>query len=106
MTKGDIILVPFPFTDLSAIKNRPALVLIVTDKDVTVAFITSQFKWEDLYDLKIEPSDSNGLKKTFLIRLNKITTIDRDIVIGRLGILSSEDVKIVNYNLIRLLRLQ
>jgi mRNA-degrading endonuclease toxin of MazEF toxin-antitoxin module len=46
-SQGDVVLVPFPFTDLSAVKQRPALVLS-PDRlnkgriDVIVAAITSQ----------------------------------------------------------------
>ena len=45
MKKGDIVLIPFPFTDLTGTKNRPALILIDSDEDVTVSFITTQLKW-------------------------------------------------------------
>lgn len=41
MKKGDLILIPFPFTDLSGNKNRPALVLINSELEITVAFISS-----------------------------------------------------------------
>lgn len=46
MTKGTIVLTPFPFTDLSAIKRRPAVIVQRSEKtgdDVVVAFISS--KW-------------------------------------------------------------
>ena len=44
MNKGDVVLIPFPFSDFSGAKNRPAVILIETDEDVTVAFITTQLK--------------------------------------------------------------
>jgi mRNA interferase MazF len=42
MLKGRIVLIPFPFTDLSASKLRPALVLYEGEQDVVVAFISSR----------------------------------------------------------------
>ncbi len=42
MTKGDIVLITFPFTDLSGIKLRPAIVLFQNDTDVTVCFYHKQ----------------------------------------------------------------
>lgn len=70
MKKGDIILVPFPFTDLLGNKNRPALVLINSPEDVTVSFITTQLQWKSEFDIEIEPTSENGLKRKSLIRLN------------------------------------
>lgn len=40
--KGKIILLPFPFTDLTSAKLRPALVIYEGEKDVIVAFISSK----------------------------------------------------------------
>ncbi len=67
MNKGELVLIPFPFTDLSGIKNRPALVLAETEFDITVSFITAQLKWKEETDVIIEPRLENGLKKTSLI---------------------------------------
>jgi mRNA interferase MazF len=41
MDVGDILLIPFPFTDLSGIKTRPVLVLGKVKDDIIVAFISS-----------------------------------------------------------------
>ena len=105
MNKGDIVLIPFPFSDLSGAKNRPAVILIETDEDITVAFITTQIKWNTEFDVLLHPSDLNGLKKVSLIRLNKLATIDKNLVIGRLGSLDEPSVGLLNRNLIRIFRL-
>ena len=64
MKKGDIILLLFPFTDLSGNKTRPALVLISNPLDVTVAFITTQIGWQETNDLVLSANSNNGLKKS------------------------------------------
>lgn len=42
MAKGDIVLITFPFTNLTGNKLRPAVILAETDLDLTVCFITTQ----------------------------------------------------------------
>ena len=98
MIKGDIVLIPFPFTDLTGVKNRPALILVETDFDITVSFITTQVKWEEEFDVRLAPSKENGLKKNSVIRLGKLSTIDKDLIIGRLGRLSDLEIDMVNKN--------
>ena len=99
MKKGDIILLPFPFTDLTGNKNRPALVLISGELDVTVAFISTQLKWKEETDILLEPNKENGLKKESLIRLSKLATVDKDLALGRLGRIDNEIINSVNLNL-------
>jgi mRNA interferase MazF len=106
MKKGDIILLPFPFTDLSGSKLRPAFVLYETMEDVTVSFITSQIKWKEKSDVTISPSVQNGIKKESLIRVSKIATVDKSLVWGRLGSMESELQETVNQNLKKLLDLE
>ncbi len=106
MNKGDIVLIPFPFSDLSGIKNRPALILVDGDSDLTVSFITTQLKWQEDFDVKIEPSRANGIKRTSLIRLSKLVTIDKELVIGKLGNLSREELTNIDKNLVKIFKLE
>lgn len=105
MKKGEIILVPFPFTDLTGNKLRPALVLISGKDDVTVAFVTTQVRWKEPNDVVISPTNKNGLKQESLIRLSKLATIDSSLVAGILGELDKSNMKEVNKNLITILNL-
>ena len=70
--------------------------LIVNDLDVTLSFITSQLEWKEENDVLLQPSSLNGLKKTSLIRITKITTIDADLVLGKLGKLNLFEIKELN----------
>lgn len=103
--KGDIILISFPFTDLTGVKIRPAVILMETEQDVTVAFITSQLKWQTQFDILLEPSSKNGLKLNSLIRLTKLATINKQLVLGELGNLSLAQTAVLNLNLTTLLKL-
>jgi mRNA interferase MazF len=105
MNKGDIVLIPFPFTDLSSNKNRPAIILIVSDEDVTVCFLTTQLKWNSEFDISVKPSEINGLKKESIIRLNKLATIDKELILGRIGVLEPSYIDLLNQNLIMILKL-
>jgi len=99
MKKGDIVLVPFPFTDLSTTKNRPALVLVSENEDVTLAFITTRIHWMKDWDLHLEPTEQNGLKKRSIVRLSKITTLEKQLVLGRLGSISKSKQEQLHVNL-------
>ena len=105
MKKGDIVLVPFPFTDLTGNKNRPALVLVDSDLDITAAFISTQLNWREESDVLLLPDTSSGLKKESLIRLSKLATIDKDLVIGRLGSLDETTLKLIDGNLKKIFKL-
>jgi len=94
LTRGDLVLIQFPFTDLSAQKLRPALIVgRVTGDDVIVAFISSRmFSADPSAEHALGPTDAEfrttGLKSASLIRLNKLATLHRGLVrrrIGRIG---------------------
>ena len=99
MAKGDIVLIAFPFTDLTGKKLRPAIILIENPLDLTVCFITSQINWQESTDILITPSAENGLRKKSLIRTGKIATLDRVLAKGLLGRLSAKQIEDLNRNL-------
>ena len=105
MKKGDIVLIPFPFTNLSGAKLRPALVLAVSSSDITVAFITTQTAWKEPTDIEILPDSGTGIKKPSLVRPGKLATIDKAIAIGRIGTLPAHQINQVNISLKAILQL-
>ena len=84
MTRGTVILTPFPFTDLTGQKNRPAVVVSRSHRlgeDVIAAFISSVIRDRtetDLLVLKDHPDfGMTGLKSDSVIKLDKLATISR-----------------------------
>ncbi len=99
MPKGDIVLIPFPFTNLSGTKLRPALILIENTLDVTVSFITTQLQWLEPTDIVLQPHTGNGIKKPSLVRLSKLATIDKSLIVGTIGSIDQTQLAEVNLNL-------
>jgi mRNA interferase MazF len=91
VARGDVVLVRFPFTDLSAHKLRPALVVgRPLDADLILAFITSQLRVEHRpAEHLLDPNDpefkTTGLKAASRIRLDKLATLRRSLIQRRLG---------------------
>ncbi len=97
LRKGDLVLVPFPFTDLTAVKVRPAVILTPepTGPDVVVAYVSSVIPEGVLpASFVLIPSDhpefrGTGLKQASVIRLDKLMTIARSRIRRRLGYLGA-----------------
>lgn len=88
--KGKIVLVHFPFTDLSATKLRPALVIHAGTDDVVVAFISSRVPprsaESDLVITEENPAFlETGLKVASVVRFDKIATLSCDLIEGGIG---------------------
>jgi len=90
--RGEIVLIPVPFSDLSSVKRRPVLVISNTrhnhtSSDIIVAAITSNMQQNGI---TIETKDllEGELPKKSLIRCDKIYTLEQRIVIKQLGIIS------------------
>ena len=84
---GAIVLTDFPFTDLTAAKRRPASVISADNDrrtDVIVAYITSiPRNYPDA--MAITPTRATGLKVASSVRFDKIATINKEIIAGRIG---------------------
>jgi mRNA interferase MazF len=89
---GSIVLARFPFTDLSGDKRRPALVISRDNErrpDLVVCFITSvQRTGPDM--AFIAASTETGLKVPSLVRFDKLATLDRSVIAGRIGTASAD----------------
>jgi len=95
--KWDIVLVPFPFTNLTTSKKRPALIISPDEYnenlDIVIAFITSKMDLEyKIGDYKIKGWKKSNLPKPSMIRM-KFATIDKTIVLKKIGRLGNSDIK-------------
>jgi len=92
--QGDIVLVPFPFTDLSTVKKRPALVVSADwynkrYRDVVLVAVTSHVPLIlDELDYRITETDfkTGKLYKDSIVKLGKVLvfTIESSLIIKRI----------------------
>ena len=104
--RGDVVVTPFPFSDLSANKKRPALVVgSLAGYDVILCQITSQPN-PDIYSLSLKASDfrSGSLQHDSFIRPGRIFTADSRIVLYKAGNLSMKKIDEVIEKIISILK--
>lgn len=110
MIKGKVVLVPFPFDDLSTQKVRPAVCLtdqIGEHRHVILAFITSKKNREFLetdviLDITDEKFNLTGLRVSSTLRLHRLMTVTISLVSRELRELSPTMKKQVDEKLCKL----
>jgi len=103
--KGDVVVVPFPFADLTDSKRRPALVIAsLIGNDILLCQITSQ-TINDNYSIVLTNEDfkEGSLKQKSNIRPNRIFTADEDIILYKIGSINQEKTLSVTQKIIDIL---
>jgi len=95
---GDVVLVKFPFTDLTTTKLRPAVILATHADDLTIVGIfsspprASQETW-----IVLSSNDPNfsetGLKTTSVVKADRVAVIEQSVVVRNLGRLSPSQME-------------
>jgi mRNA interferase MazF len=104
--RGDVVVVPFPFNNLSDQKKRPALVLAdLSGPDLILCQITSK-PAKDQYSVAVNDTDFNdgGLRYPSHIRANQIFTLEKTLICGYLGCLKKEKTEEILHTVISFLR--
>jgi mRNA interferase MazF len=99
--RGDVVLVPFPFTDLSDVKRRPALVVSTAEYnratgDVVIAQITSRVGSPTRPgDHQVEKWREAGLLRPSLVRA-RLTTLENGLLIRILGKMPAGEMELID----------
>ena len=104
--KGDVVVIPFPFSDLSQSKRRPALVIAPLEgNDVILCQITSK-TLKDSYAISIDDTDftSGSLKQSGNIRPNRLFTADSHIILYRIGSTKRDKLSEVTKRLVEIIK--
>ena len=111
--RGKLVLVPFPFTELSAQKVRPAVIISREQENndtVVVVFVSSVIPITlARTDVMLDPTKKTlavtGLKKVSVVRCHKIATLDKRIILGEIGHVPTAQMKTVSIALRTVLHL-
>ena len=105
---GQIVLTPFPYSDLSAAKLRPVLMLRQATRfdDWLVCMVSSQMQQVEAdLDEVLTPADTDftnsGLKVSSVLRLSRLAVLDGSLLLGSIGAISEERLVSVQQRLAR-----
>ena len=104
--KVDVVVVPFPFSDLTQSKRRPALVITALDGDDLILCQITSKTIKDKYAIIVNDNDfeTGELKQPSNVRPNRIFTADTHIILYRIGNLKSVKVSEVIESIVEIIR--
>lgn len=103
--KGEVVVLPFPFSDLSRSKRRPALVLAdIPGNDIMLCQITSQ-QTADPFAVQLSNGDftSGSLNRSSFIRPTRIFTAEQSIILYKVGKIRAGKLREVREAIINIL---
>jgi mRNA interferase MazF len=89
---GEIWLAEIPFTDGSASKIRPVLVLWLDAGDAVVAAVTSANS-RSTSDISLQDWQAEGLRVASTVRLSRLDCLEQNLLRRKLGVLSRNDAQ-------------
>ena len=103
--KGDIVVVPFPFSNLSEVKKRTAFVVKeLSGDDIILCQITSQ-TIKDKYSISLKKTDFTvgNLSVNSNVRPNRIFTADKNIIFYKVGSIKDNKTKEVIQKIVEII---
>lgn len=98
MKTGDIVLIPFPFSELTNVKLRPAVVVCATkDKyqDIVLCAISSVVPLDvNPFEIALSPNSTNKLRAPSIIKVDRIATLKQSDIVTVLGALSESEADV------------
>ena len=104
--KGDVVVVPFPFSDLTRTKRRPALVVAVLEGDDRILCQITSRMVRDSYAMRLESADfqDGELRQSSNIRPNRLFTADTRLILYRVGRLTQRKMNEATEAVARIVR--
>ena len=105
-TVGSVVLVPFPFSDLSEAKLRPALALADSGRDDWILCQITSNPYSDPRAVELTDADfdTGSLRLTSYARPGKLFTASSSLMVSQVGSLSQETLQSIIEAVINLLR--
>lgn len=99
MRSGTVILIPFPFAEITDVKIRPAVIIAVTkDKyqDIIICAISSVTPTTlSENEILINSSITNSLKVNSIIKVDRIVTLKQKDIIDYIGYLTTSELALL-----------
>ncbi|MEK6679517.1 MAG: type II toxin-antitoxin system PemK/MazF family toxin [Nitrospirota bacterium] len=104
--KGDVVVVPFPFSDLTQSKRRPAIVISALDGDDLILCQITSHSIKDNYAILLNDKDfeAGSLKQSSNVRPNRIFTADSHIVLYRIGNIKQDKLNKIIERIVEIIR--